>query len=297
MLLRHGVIDPQDANQLRLILELRDFAESNLDLRVGRSYLNYADLRRDHVVWSVFASPEFSLDPKTWKYPVVGALDYRGFFNADDAWRCASELESKGFDAYVAEVDAYSTLGWLPDPVLNTFIGYSEVELAELIFHELTHRRIYRSGETAFNEALATCVAEEGVLRWLRAREKWSALRDYESRLTKISAIYAEIKATRTALQALFAQPNSEDHMRAQKRAILRDLQRRLKTLFSNWGGRVPDSWLDKRPNNARLNASATYYEHVPMLKRHLLEEFDGDLQKFLDKMETVDVGAFQQAQ
>ena len=292
-LLRENEVDPRLGDKLQLVLELRDFASAELALPCGRNYENYADLGREHVLWSIFAAPEFSLEPKTWFYPVVGSLDYRGFFKEDDARRYADRIRSKGFDVFVADVDAYSTLGWFPDPVLNTFIDYEEVDIAEIIFHELTHRRVYRSGETAFNEAMATAVAQEGVVRWLRSSGRRDALRIYQFRLDRAAMVYSEIAMTRKSLEVLFARPISPHEMRTGKRALLQKLQKRLEVLFSNWDGRAPESWLKNLPNNARLNATATYYEHVPLFEAFLHRECDGNLPQFFRTMERVDVSAF----
>ena len=48
--------------------------------------------------------------------------------------------------SFVGGVPAYSTLGWLDDPVLNTFVRYPDTEIARLIFHELAHQVVYVKG-------------------------------------------------------------------------------------------------------------------------------------------------------
>ena len=85
---------------------------------------------------------------------------------------CARE----GLDVAVYPVPAYSTLGrlptggWLADPLLNTFIGYPEGELARLIFHELAHQVAFAPGDTLFNESFASAVEKLGAERWLAER-------------------------------------------------------------------------------------------------------------------------------
>src|SRR5690606_36590476 len=138
------------------------------------------NLGRRYVVWVIFAAPEFSVDAKSWWYPLVGHLKYRGFFREDLAEKEAAKLRSDGPDVYVGGVEAYSTLGYLRDPLLNTFLGRDDANLAELIFHELTHQRVFLSGDTDFNEALATVVGREGARRWLKARGRTSDLIQYQ---------------------------------------------------------------------------------------------------------------------
>ncbi|NNM30856.1 MAG: aminopeptidase, partial [Akkermansiaceae bacterium] len=183
--LQDGRTPPVVRERLALTAALRRFAREELALVPSVTYTTYADLGREHVVFVVFAAPEFSIEPKSWWYPVVGHQDYRGFFAEDDARRAARALRKDGYDVYVGGVDAYSTLGWFRDPVLNTFADYPELEYVELIFHELTHHKLYIKGHTDFNEAFATAVAREGVRRWLRARNEPGRLAAYERTLRR----------------------------------------------------------------------------------------------------------------
>ena len=143
------VADPQTPPALRQRLELsqqmRDFAVSELALPDNASYRRYADLKRDAAVWNVVAAPELSLKLENWCFPVVGCVGYRGYFDRKEAEAFAAQLRDKGLEVRVYGVPAYSTLGRLPgayfaDPLLSTFINYPEVELARLMFHELSHQ-------------------------------------------------------------------------------------------------------------------------------------------------------------
>src|SRR5205814_3233998 len=123
---------PALKEKFRLILQFREFAGQELRLPVKGQYLRYVDLHRPYVVWNVHAAPEFALEPKTWWYPFVGSLKYRGYFSEAGARRYASSIEKKGWQVYVEGVQAYSTLGWFKDPLLNTFIFESAPQLAEI---------------------------------------------------------------------------------------------------------------------------------------------------------------------
>src|SRR5438132_1661342 len=139
--------------KLRFVQDLRVFAKQELMLPVDGHYRKYVDVHRPYVVWNVEAAPEFSLEPKSWWYPLVGRLDYRGYFSKKAAQKYADWLRHKDYDVYLGGVEAYSTLGWFKDPLLNTFIYDGEPELAELLFHELAHKRVFANGDTDFNEA------------------------------------------------------------------------------------------------------------------------------------------------
>jgi len=154
--------DPHTAaglrSRLELVQQLRVFAAGRLALPVGRNYRHYVDLHRSCGVWNVEATPPLSLAPKTWMYPVVGRLDYRGHFAEGDARACAETLPAPGWDVFVGGVQAYSTPGWFSDPVLNAFLNNDEARLAEILFHELGHQQVFASGDRDFNEAFATIV-------------------------------------------------------------------------------------------------------------------------------------------
>ena len=281
------IADPQtDAGlrkQLMAVERIRAFATDHLTLPGDESYGRYADLGRPHVVWVLYAAPEFSLEPKTWWYPTLGKLDYRGYFRKEDSEELAAKLRAEGYDVQVGGTDAYSTLGWFHDPVLNTFVNSADVDLAELIFHELTHRRLFRNGDTTFNESLANAVAEEGVRRWLRHEGRTADLKKYEGRLVRRAQFYDRIDQAREELKALYASGIPPEEMRRKKGAIFHELRERFRELRRRWGGRGLESWLTEDLNNAHLVALVTYQHHVPAFHR-LLAECEGDLDLFFKK-------------
>ena len=113
-------------NRLEKVEQIRDFAVSNLALPDNDSYRNFADIERPFVVWNIVATEEFSLKPKQWCFPVAGCVSYRGYFKEQDAESMASRLRRDNLDVDLYGVQAYSTLNWFSDPVLNTFINSSE---------------------------------------------------------------------------------------------------------------------------------------------------------------------------
>lgn len=282
-MLKDPATDPALRGKLASVQEIRRFATDALGLPGEESYNTYADLGRESVTWVLYAAPEFSLSPKTWWYPILGELDYRGFFNKNEALALAAELKNQAYDVTVGGVDAYSTLGWFHDPVLNCFVDYPEVDLAELIFHELTHRRLFRKGETAFNEALATAYAEDGVKRWLRHQHRTRDLAAYEQLLVRRKEFYDQMDLTRTLLEALYASRLPADEMRSRKQACLRDLQSRFRELRRRWGGRGLESWLVGELNNAHLISVMTYHQQGPIFHQ-LLKDADGDPEVFFTR-------------
>ena len=275
--------------KLALTQEVRRFAEEQLGLPADRQYDRYTDLGRRYVTWVVHAAPEFSVEGKTWWYPLLGSLEYRGFFSKSAAEEEAANLRSKGYEVHVGGVEAYSTLGWFRDPVLNTFFHSTDAELGELLFHELTHVQLFLPGDTDFNEAFATANAEHGVRRWLESKGNRPVQARYEASLAKDREIIRLLLQTREKLKRLYlSESRSVAQMRREKAAILQQMREEYAQVRGRWRG---DSRYDRtfaKPwNNARLNTVATYYDLVPGFHR-LLEAKRGDLKAFYVAVEAM---------
>ncbi len=277
--------DPKSAPELRQRLEsvrdAREFAARELGLPDNKSYTSYADLRRDYVVWSVVATPEFSVEPREWCFPFVGCFAYRGYFKEAKAEKFAGSLRAEGFDAMVGGVPAYSTLGKFSDPILSTMLGYGDDELASILFHELSHQVVYIADDSAFNEAFAVTVEREGLARWLESRGRIADLEKYQKRRERQAESMRIVARYRRELESLYASQLPEEEMRQRKAEVFARLVVELKALDARHGTRsqiVAD--LEGQPNNARLASLATYYDCVPGFER-LLADQQHDLPRF----------------
>lgn len=271
--------------QLQLVRELCAFAETELQLPARGQFTRYADLERPFVVWNIYAAPAFSLEAKSWWYPLVGRLKYQGYFRRKEALAYAGRLRDEGFDVFVGGVTAYSTLGWFNDPVLNTFVHLPEDELADLIFHELAHQRLFIPGDTDFNEAFATAVARAGVRRWFEHRGDPRALAAYEANRRAEDAAIALILATRDRLEELYtsAVGFGAEQLVARKAEVIADLRVRYRELREqNPGYQHHDAWINAPINNAQLNTVDTYYQMVPGFEAKL-QLLAGDLPGFYE--------------
>lgn len=273
--------------KFRLVMDLRRFAETELKLPVDGHYNRYVEVKRQFVVWNVHGAKEFSLEPKTWWYPVVGRLKYRGYFSEPQAKRYAKKLEEEGLDVYVSGVEAYSTLGWFKDPLLNTFIHHDEIGLAEILFHELAHQRVFASGDTDFNEAFATAAAEEGVRRWFK--DKPAQLEQFRVQQGREEDFVRIVLAARDELKRIYARTNeSPASLRHQKLETVEKMRSEYAQLKQEWGGYAGyDGWFQRPINNAQLNTVATYHHFVPAF-RELLQKQGGDLDKFYREVEAL---------
>ena len=271
--------DPETNRNLKQALskavQLRTFASHELGLPDNQSYTRYADLQRPYVVWNVFAAEEFSIKPMQWCFIGVGCVSYRGFFSQADAEAFATELRRDGADVFLGGVPAYSTLGWFDDPLLNTFIGYSEPELAQLMFHELAHQVVYVSDDSAFNESFATAVELEGVNRWLSLHDTHAQRAVFESLQQRKAAYISQMISARKQLETVYASGLSVDEKRSTKTQIFAGLRAALAQ-----GSKHPERWQAVQLNNAQLASVATYTQWVPAF-RAVLAQQQGDLPRF----------------
>lgn len=280
-LMEQGDLSDELVERFSQVMDIREFAEQQLSLPVGKNYSSYVDVQREHVVWNVFAAPEFSVDPVNWCYPIAGCVSYRGYFSEQSALLYASQLEEEGFDVYTGGVDAYSTLGWFEDSLLSTVLNRPDYQLAGLIFHELAHQLVYLPGDTTFNESFATAVEREGVRRWLAENNDVAtidaALVDYDRQQQFVELI----SGYRDRFESVYQQDVTEASMRSQKLELqesLREEYNALKRQWQDYGGY--DGWFSRSLNNAQLSTVASYNDLLPFF-RELFAQSGQDFSQF----------------
>lgn len=278
-------LKPALRERLQQSQRMRDFAVQQLHLPDNNSYRRYADLGRSAAVWNVVAAPELSLTLKTWCFPIMGCVGYRGYFNQAEAEAYAAELRAEGYEVMVYGVPAYSTLGWSRllggDPLLNTFMNQPEAELAGLIFHELSHQVVYAADDTQFNESFATAVERRGALAWLQAQGSAAERERYLARQSQRVQFRALTQRYRERLEALYAQPLDVEAKRAAKAQLLAEMRAEHAQLkAAQWGGDSGyDAWF-ARANNASFALLSAYTELAPQFEA-LLDREGGDWPRF----------------
>ena len=260
--------------KLELTQRIRRFASAELGLPDNPSYTAYADLHRAAAVWNVVAAPPYSLTLKSWCFPVAGCVGYRGYYSEDAAKAEAEAQQRQDLEVSVYPVPAYSTLGWMNwaggDPLLSTFIGYPEGELARLVFHELAHQVLYVAGDTVFNESYATAVERIGGALWLQREAGEPARREYAQFDAQRQQFRALALDTRRALTRVYESPEAKVQdwkaVAAMKQAAMDDFRARYAALREGWTGprqHAYDGWV-ARANNAAFGAQGAYDDLVP---------------------------------
>ena len=288
--------DARLKDRLERARSIRAYASRELGLPDNASYLRYTDLGRPFVVWNVFATPELSLKPREWCFPVVGCVNYRGYFIEQEARDEAARFRTAGDDVYIGGVPAYSTLGWFDDPILSSFVRYPDTEFARLVFHELAHQVVYVKGDTVFNESFAAAVEDAGVRRWIATQPAGATRERLEAELVRSERLRGEfrqlVRETRARLTAIYASKAPDSVKREDKIAAfaaMRDAYERAKAGDPSLSGF--DRWFagaaNAGPNNASLAAIALYSDRVPAF-RAMLKEEGGNFPRFYERVKVL---------
>jgi predicted aminopeptidase len=262
-------LDPELRQRLQLVLDARDFA-ATLGFAAGKTYTTYADVGRDTLLLVLSASPKDCLCPYIWKYPVVGRLPYKGFFDLEAGRKAAAKLESQGYDVYVRPSAAFSTLGWFQDPLLSTALEGDTVELAATVFHEIAHNTLYVKSATPFNESFAQLAGYRAAEAFFRSRgDSASATRAadrwldeivlgefYDSLSARLDTLYHRAKGDSAAVEA-----GRQEAAQWARQELEDSVGPRLLTYHV---GKLPE-----RPvNNARIIAATIYHTRLSLFEQ-----------------------------
>lgn len=270
--------DPATNTKLRHRLEaarqIRRYAIQEMKLPDNGSYTHFTNIKRPYVLWNVVATPELSLKPMQWCFPVAGCVSYRGYYSKQEAQAYAKQLRRQGHDVEVGGVSAYSTLGWFSDPLISTFIHYPDAELARLIIHELAHQVVYVPGDSKFNESFATAVEQAGVEGWLARFGNRSMVEAFERYTMRKKDFMALLVRYRAELEKTYASRMSKNEKRATKARLFIALKDDYQVLKANWGGYAGyDRFFAEPLSNAHLASIATYNDFVPAFRALLRKE------------------------
>jgi predicted aminopeptidase len=257
---------------------IETFGRETLGLSATRNFKSIVELDADTLVHVVQATGELSFERHLWYYPLVGKLPYRGFFEKAEAEKEAATLRKQGLDVIVRSADAFSTLGWLSDPLWSFMATYDETELADLILHELTHATAFRRDGESWNEEIATFVGREGSRQWVEREfgPDSKELREAEARRRDAEAYVAFLRETGIRLEAVYSSGAPDTDKRRLKAQIIAE---RAKEYSETLAGRlVTDRYRNARLdgiNNAWLDLYRLY-EGEPVLYSDYYESVSG---------------------
>ena len=262
-----GVAEDSEAEKnsrfVELIQDIRRYANEELGLNLGKNYTRYVKIDRDYLAAVVSACAADSFTRHEWKYPIVGAMPYKGFFNVEDARKERAKLEKKGLDVWVRGVEAFSTLGWFRDPLYSYMRDYPPNRLADLIIHESLHATVFIKGQAQFNEELAEFIGREGSRLYIKSRygedsaeyrDMFAAEADNRRYVTFLQKLIRE-------LNELYESEKSGAEKLSEKERIIGAAKERFAAEYDNlFSSENYRGFLELPVNNAYLELYRLYY-------------------------------------
>jgi len=157
----------EQREKLALAIRARDYAEQVIGLNVGTSYRTFVNLNGKPLAWNLSASRKDAVEAYYWDVPFVGPIPYLGYFEFDQAVAERDWLVAQGYDTLIYEIEAYSTIGLLPDPMTSSLLKNDATRFIDTIIHELLHNTVWSGWNTVFDESLAVFVARTGAMEFL----------------------------------------------------------------------------------------------------------------------------------
>jgi len=288
VMLEQPDLDTNLRQRLLLVQQIRAFSVDRLGLPESGSYSNYVQLDRPYVLQNLFAANEFSTQLHRWCYPIVGCASYRGYYDEERLNEYVIQLKSQGFDTHIGYVPAYSTLGWFDDPVLSSFIDWPDYRLAGLLFHELTHQRVYIDDDTQFNESLAVAVQLAGTELWLKSVQKDTQMDEFERWIEYRRRVVALIGQTREKLSQLYVSEADDAAKREKKQAIFATSREAYSVIAENLSYKGGfKNWFAGELNNAKIGSVSAYNTHARAFLT-MIEALDYNFSAFFDMAQEI---------
>lgn len=278
--LEEGGLEEESRQKIDLIQTVKRFGEERLGLKRTENYTKYFDTDRP-VLYLLTASEKDRLRLYHWDFPIIGRVTYKSIFTLKEAKKEKADLERKGLDTYLQQAAAYSTLGWLKDPIFSSMLAWDEPTLVNVILHEMVHGTVYFKGETALNEQLATFIGNRGTLLFLG--EKYGSA----SKEVALAMAYQEdellfakwIEEAYRTLSEFYDRPISREEKLIEREEVFKSLQEQFIEMQGRFKTGCYKEFERKKLNNAVLMAHRTYLGRMDRFEA-LYERLGRDLKK-----------------
>lgn len=279
--------------RIRLIQEIKKFGVDSLGLTPSDNYTTFYNQHGRPLIWLITASPRYKIEPHQWHFPIVGTFPYKGYFDSTLAVAEEKTLIDSGLDTDIGEVSAWSTLGYLKDPILSSMLRRRDGSLANLILHELTHGTLFVKNNLELNENLASFVGDQGAIRFLKYKygAESEQMRQYEYSKRYNDAYSKHMLRGAGRLDSLYRtfgpDPVPNRQRDALKARLINDIVSDTDTLLSgkraltnknHWPG-------GKLPNNAYFISYLTYKSKQDSFRREFEQKFGRDLKRYLNHL------------
>lgn len=279
-------LDQSRKDKIAFINEIKQYAIDSLGIEPSGSYEKIYDQKGKPILWVLTASPEFELKAYEWVFPIAGSFSYKGYFDHEAVVQEKQKLEKQGLDVDLDEVSAWSTLGWLNDPILSSMLDKDSARLAELIIHELFHGTVFLKDSIELNENLASFVGRKGAERLLKSSGDTALINKNRLKREKRSQLSLMIMRSAQRLDSLyktFDKNQSREKKLRKKQAMIEEIRWKIADKLAD-GNLISTEqhYLNFRPNNAYFTGYLTYRSKGDQFERELTEQFDGDIVRFI---------------
>ena len=273
--------------KIYFIEKVKKFAIDTIGLKPSENYTTFYDQKNKPLLWVITASEPFEIKAYEWKFPLLGKVTYKGFFEYDKGKKEEALLKAKGLDTDYGEVSAWSTLGWFHDPILSGMLRRTKGQLAELIIHELTHSTLYLKSNVNLNENLASVCGEQGAIHFLRSTygmdskelDEYLDIKEDYNKFSRqmligthlLDSLYKNIIDSNT----IFKQIN--------KNLMIKAIVRSLDTITFNNPLRYKNLFKKTLPNNAYFIDFIRYDAQKDEMKNVLLKKFNGNIEEYIN--------------
>ncbi len=269
------------------IERVKKFAQDSLGLNSSENYTTFYNQHNKPILWVLTASELFKLKPYEWKFPFLGNVSYKGFFEYEKGKTEEIALQKEGYDTDYGEVTAWSTLGWFHDPILSSMTNRSNGQLAELIIHELTHATLYIKSNVNFNENLATVCGEQGAIRFLQSAygPESNELKDYLERKEDYNLFSRQMLKGTQMLDSLYLLMNDSSVLQKKslKKSMIKTIVHSLDTISFHSPFRFKNIFKNKFPNNAYFLDFIRYDAQKDEMKKSLTGKFNGNIKDYIE--------------
>lgn len=276
-------VDGPTKEKIRFIQEVKHYGEEQLGLKRTRSYSKFFEVKGP-ILNMVTACEKDRLQLYHWDFPVVGRVNYKSFFTGEGALEEKRLLDGMGYDTFVQRAAAYSTLGWLKDPIFSSMLEWNEAALANLILHETAHATVYFKGETDFNEQLATFIGNQGAIDFLiekygpGSKEVAEAIHSQEDDL-----LFSQwVDQACQQLSAHYAKDISRDEKLRGREELFRSIRNAFQEMRGRFKTDCYQNFEKIELNNAVLLAYRRYFHRLDKFEI-LREHFGGDLKRVIE--------------
>jgi predicted aminopeptidase len=277
-------------SRIRLIEEIKQFGVDSLGLEPSKNYTTFYNQHGKPLIWVINASDRYRIHAYKWSFPILGTFPYKGYFDSARAVREEKVLKQQGFDTDIGEVSAWSTLGYLKDPILSSMLRRREGSLANLILHELTHGTLFVKNNLELNENLASFVGDLGAIQFLKQKygPESKELRTYEFSKKYNDAYAQHMLRGISKLDSLYSffEKSRYDSLTKDKlkNQVILKILTDADTLFADKKTlKTKNRWDTKNmPNNAYFISYQTYKSKQNMFREEFETKFSSDFKKYL---------------